>query len=177
MMPTAAAAGMSGCPFLFQCGASLASSVENGASAVHLKPVVGRDVGQKLLADGTFQVDEVAAGDAFEVEVAGAVPLPHVLVDVGRLSIAAVFPHGSLSAQLGEVAVDRTLAAGRAVLLIHFGTKLLHRKLAVGVALQKVQQSLSSRCFIYTRHGIYLPSAQSLAVYKYTTNRMVCQVI
>ena len=177
MMPTGTALGLCGILFSFQGGAGLAKSVQNGAAAVHLKAVMGGNVGQKLLADGTFQMNQLTAGDALQVEMVAAISQPNVLVDVSGLGIAAVFPRQTLVAQLGEMTVYRTLTAGLTVPFIHFGAKLLHRKLAVGPAFQKIQQPLSPRCFIHTRHGISLLSAQTLAVYKYSTTWSVCQAI
>lgn len=65
MMTATASARMGGGLFSFQGGTSLAESVENGTAAIHLKAVVCRDVGEKLLADGTFQMNEVTAGLTF----------------------------------------------------------------------------------------------------------------
>jgi hypothetical protein len=153
-MPAAAAAGLGGCPFLFQGGAGLAKPVQDGAAAVHLKAVVVSDMGQKLLTDGTFQMNEVAAGNTLEMEVMATIPPTYVLVDVSGLTVAAVFPRQTLITQLGEVAVYRTLAAGLTVLTIHLTADLLRRKLAVGATLQKIQQALSPRRFIHSCHGI-----------------------
>jgi hypothetical protein len=141
---------MGGSPFLFQGGAGLAESVQNGAAAVHLKAVVSRDVGQKLFADGTFQMDKVAAGNAFEVEVMAAIPLPYVLVDVGGLGVAAVFAYRSLGAQLGKVTIQGTFMGhifpvGHG---IQFSAKLVDGELSVGIAFQKFQKSLPSRGFV-----------------------------
>ena len=86
--------------------AGAAESVENGAPTVHLKAVVSRNMGQKLLADGAFQVDEGVTNHALQMEVVTAVPLPHVLVYVGRLGVTAVFSYSSLSAKLGKMAVE-----------------------------------------------------------------------
>ena len=131
-----------------------AQTVQNGAAAVHAEAVVGGYMGQKLLADGAFQMNELPAGHTLEMEMAAAISPTHVLVHVGGLGIAAVFPRQALVAQLGEVAIHRTFSAGLAVLLVHLGTKLLHRKLAVRPTLQKIQQALSPRRLIYPRHGI-----------------------
>ena len=87
-------------------GAVGAKPVENGAAAVHAETMMGRNMGKKLLADGAFQMDQPSAGLAFEVEMVTAIPLPHVLVDVGRLGIAAVLAHRSLGAQLGQMTVQ-----------------------------------------------------------------------
>jgi hypothetical protein len=78
--------------------AGLAQSVQNGAAAVHTKSVVSRNVRKQLLADGAFQMNEIAAGDAFEVEMMRAVSLPYVLVDVSGLGIAAVLAHSPVFA-------------------------------------------------------------------------------
>ncbi len=153
-MPAGTAAGMGGCIPLFQGGTSLADSVEDGAAAVHPKPVIRSDVLQQFLADGAFQMHQGSAGHAFQVKMVTAIPLPHVLVDVGGLGIAPILPRKPLVAQLREMAIHGTPAAGLTVLPIHFGTKLLHRKLAVGSVFQKFQQPLSPRRFIYARHGI-----------------------
>jgi hypothetical protein len=154
MMSATTSAGPDGCPFLFQGGAGLAKPVQNGATAVHLKAVMSRDVGQKLLADGTFQMNEIAAGNTLEMEVMATIPPTYVLVDVSGLTVAAVFPRQTLITQLGEVAVYRTLAAGLTVLPIHLTADFLRRKLAVGPTLQKIQQALSPRRFIHSCHGI-----------------------
>ena len=105
MMSAAASVGMGRVLFLLEGGAGLAKSVEDGATAVHLKAVVGGYVGQKLLADGTFQMNEGIADHAFQMEMVAAIPLSHVLVHVGGLGITSVFPYRSLGAKLGEVAV------------------------------------------------------------------------
>ena len=68
-------------------GAGLAHSVQNRTATVHPKVVIRSDMGQKLLADGTLQMDQGTAGYAFEVKVVTAVPLPDVLVNVGRLGL------------------------------------------------------------------------------------------
>jgi len=139
MMSAATAAGICGGLFSLQGGARLAKTVQNGAAAVHLKAVVGGNMGEKLLADGAFQMDKLSAGDALEVEVMAAIPLPNVLVDVGGLGIAAVLAHRPLGAQLGEVAVQRALA-GLILPRVHriqLAAKLMDGELAVGVGLQK----------------------------------------
>jgi hypothetical protein len=115
---------------------------------------MSRDVGQKLLADGTFQMNEIAAGNTLEMEVMATIPPTYVLVDVSGLTVAAVFPRQTLITQFGEVAVYRTLAAGLTILPIHLTADLLRRKLAVGPTLQKIQQALSPRRFIHSCHGI-----------------------
>ena len=153
-MPAGTAMMLCGVLFSFQGGTGLADTVQNGTAAVHLKAMVGGDMGQKLLADSAFQMNQLAAGYALEMEVAAAVPQSHILVDVGGLGIAPILPHKPFAAQLREMAVYGTLTADRTVLLIHFSAKLLRRKLAIGPAFQKFQQALSPRRLIYARHGI-----------------------
>ena len=136
--------------------AGCAQSVEDGAAAVHAKIVVGGYVGQKLLADGAFQVDQLTAGLAFEVKMASAISRSHVLVDVGGLGIAAIFPHRPLGAQLRQMAVQGAFA-----LLLSLGLlqaiqllrQLVHAELAIRVALQKAQKPLSAGRFIGFSHG------------------------
>ena len=86
-------------------GAGLAHSVKNRPSAIHPKVVIRLNMGQKLLADGTLQMDQRPTGYAFEVEMVAAISPPYVLVDVSRLGIASVFPHSSLVAKLREMPV------------------------------------------------------------------------
>jgi hypothetical protein len=136
-------------------GASLTGSVEDGAAAVHLEVVVGSDVWQQLLADGTFQMDQRPAGDTFEVKMVTAIPPPYVLVDVGGLGIAAVFPHRPLLAELRQVTVQGTFTAAPPIgipIPIELIAKLLHRELTVRMALQKIQKAFPPRCFVCTRH-------------------------
>ena len=137
-------------------GAGLAHSIQDGTPAVYPKVVVGVDMGQELLADGAFQMNQSPAGYAFEVEVVTAIPSTHVLIDVSRLGITAIFSHRPLIAELGQVTIQTALTAlpipgSRST--VQFPIQFIHGKLAVGIALQKIQKPLPSRSFISPGHS------------------------
>jgi hypothetical protein len=66
-----------------------------------MEMVIRLDMIQQFITDGTFQMNKSAAGDAFEMEMMTAIPLSHVLINVGRLGIIAVSSYRSLLTKLG----------------------------------------------------------------------------
>ena len=113
-------------------------------------------MGQQLLANGAFQVNQLSAGLAFQMEMVTAISPSHVLIHVGGLGITAVFSYRSLGAKLGEMAIQGAFAvseASRCRGCIQRIRQLLCRELAVGIILKKREKSLSSRRFVGTCHG------------------------
>ena len=141
--------------------AGLTHPVEDGAAAIHSEMVIGLNMRQQLFADGALQVDERTTEQAFKVEMMTAFSPSHVLIDVGRLGIAPIFPHSPLVAKLGQMAVQGALTAPRVLffpITVQFPRQLIHRELTVGMALQEIQKPLPTRCFIGSGHDVAPPS-------------------
>ena len=103
LMITPASTGMVMSDFLLRhfVFAFIAETVQNGSSAVYRKMMMGEYVGQKLLADSTFQMHQLSAGLTFQVKMATAISTSHVLIHVGGLSITPILANRSLGTKLG----------------------------------------------------------------------------